>query len=59
VSPKGTWVTKLIFRILAIIFSIALIGLAADAAASLSYSSYSYITYAPIIFFGGPVCSMS
>jgi hypothetical protein len=58
VSPKGTWVTKLVFRMLATIFSIALIGLGAHAAESLSYSYYSFVTYAPIIFFGGPVCSM-
>lgn len=47
-SPKGVWVTKLIFRIFAIIFSIIVIGLAGALAGfseddfSWSYDGYIY-----------------
>ena len=68
VSSKGIWITKLIFRILAAIFAIILIGLAAglatfdgesledDSDYYYGYDYYGYWAAGPLIVLLPPVC---
>ena len=49
-SPKGMWVSKLVLRIIMLIFAIALVSLAASLVNSFFFSSVTFIIVAPAGF---------